>query len=65
VYLAKWIERKHLITVIGSWYLLQGIVSAVNDTLLTKGQKSQFLLRDLFFSEKEGGVGRSHPAWRS
>lgn len=65
VYLAKWIERKHLITVIGSWYLLQGIVSAVNDTLLTKGQKSQFLLRDFFFSEKEGGIGRSHPARRS
>lgn len=65
VYLAKWIERKHLITVIGSWYLLYGIANAVNNTVLTKGQKSQFLLRDIFFSEKEGAVQQSHPSKRN
>lgn len=65
MYLAKWIERKHLITVIGFWYLLYGIVIAVNNTVLTKGQKSQFLLRDIFFSEKESNILQSHPSKRN
>ena len=33
VYLAKWVNRQHLITVIGSWFMMFGFLNILNNYL--------------------------------
>ena len=35
VYLAKWVERRHLVTFVGVWFIIYGICQACKDGVFT------------------------------
>ena len=55
VYLAKWIERKHVMTVIGFYYINYGMIIAITNTLNYYIQ-TDCILRDILFPDDEGVV---------